>query len=88
MCHNIVHGRECRGQIKYDDGLNNLICEKCGKLYTGKQIGKPVYEIPKNQSIYNAIIEEECYNNKTSLSSISKDGVVLAEFSRNSDIIY
>ena len=88
MCHNMVHGRECRGQIKYDDGLNNLICEKCGKLYTGKQIGKPVYEIPKNQSIYNAIIEEECYNNKTSLSSISKDGVVLAEFSRNSDIIY
>ena len=57
-------------------------------MYTGKQIGKPVYEIPKNQSIYNAIIEEECYNNKTSLSSISKDGVVLAEFSRNSDIIY
>ena len=31
-------------------------------------------------------MKEECYNNKTSLSSISKDGVVLAEFSRNSDI--
>lgn len=34
--HNIV----CNGEIDYDDGLNNLVCSKCGKHYTARELAR------------------------------------------------
>lgn len=30
----------CRGDIDYDAGLNNLICCKCGRVYTARELAK------------------------------------------------
>lgn len=38
--HNRVTGHECGGLIDYDEGLNTLVCEKCGKRYTARSLGK------------------------------------------------
>lgn len=30
----------CNGEIDYDAGLNNLVCSKCGRTYTAKELAK------------------------------------------------
>lgn len=32
----------CDGEIDYDDGFNNLICSKCGKLYLAQELEKSI----------------------------------------------
>lgn len=32
----------CFGEIDYDDGFNQLVCNRCGKKYFAKQLGKQV----------------------------------------------
>lgn len=32
----------CLGEIDYDDGFNYLICNKCGKQYQARQLGKQI----------------------------------------------
>lgn len=42
-CTNHPPGRKdiiCGGQLDYDDGFNNLICTKCGKLYHARDLSK------------------------------------------------
>lgn len=34
------NGQICGGTIDYDSGFNKLICEKCGKQYFARQLGK------------------------------------------------
>ena len=33
-------GVQCNGLIDYDDGLNNIICNKCGTRYTARELRK------------------------------------------------
>lgn len=33
-------GKVCNGDIDYDDGFNNLICTKCGKIYLATELEK------------------------------------------------
>lgn len=35
-------GEICNGEIDYDNGFNNLLCSKCGKLYLAKQLQQSV----------------------------------------------
>lgn len=37
-----ITGEPCLGEIDYDNGFNNLICTKCGKIYLAKQLEKQV----------------------------------------------
>ena len=37
---NPVTGQACMGFIDYDDGINTLVCERCGQRYTAKSLGK------------------------------------------------
>lgn len=52
-CKNMVDGpcgpEICKGEIDYDIGFNNLICNKCGKLYLAT-------ELKKEQVINNKVI--------------------------------
>ena len=34
------NGIQCNGYIDYDNGLNTLVCEKCGHRYAAKDLGK------------------------------------------------
>lgn len=43
-------GLPCGGEIDYDDGFNNLICTKCGKVYLAT-------DLQKNRDCNNIIIE-------------------------------
>lgn len=43
-------GMPCGGEIDYDDGFNNLICTKCGKIYLAT-------DLQKNKERNNIIIE-------------------------------
>lgn len=38
----VINGKEypCNGEIDYDSGLNNLVCCKCGRVYTAKELAK------------------------------------------------
>ena len=40
FCNEIVNGSLCGGQIDYDPGFNKLVCTKCGKRYTAKDLAK------------------------------------------------
>lgn len=33
---------KCDGEIDYDDGFNNLVCSKCGKLYLAQELEKSI----------------------------------------------
>lgn len=33
-------GSRCGGEIDYDDGFNNLICNKCGHIYEARELAK------------------------------------------------
>lgn len=35
-------GSFCGGDLEYDDGLNTIICSKCGKRYAAKELGRRV----------------------------------------------
>ena len=35
---NSITGLICDGSIDYDDGFNNLVCDKCGKIYTAREL--------------------------------------------------
>lgn len=35
-----ITGEVCNGDIDYDDGFNNLICTKCGKIYLATELEK------------------------------------------------
>jgi hypothetical protein len=35
-----LDGTRCTGEIDYDNGLNTLVCEKCGHRYAAKDLGK------------------------------------------------
>ena len=41
LCNRILpNGMPCYGEIDYDDGFNNLVCLKCGKVYTAADLKK------------------------------------------------
>lgn len=37
-----ANGSHCGGMIDYDDGMNTIICKKCGKRYAAKDLGIPI----------------------------------------------
>jgi len=47
---NPITGEICNGLIDYDDGFNNIVCPKCGKIYLAT-------ELEKNTEDNNIIIE-------------------------------
>ena len=42
FCTNInkLTGNRCNGEIDYDEGFNSLVCQKCGKRYSARQLAK------------------------------------------------
>ena len=42
VCNGTIKGTNliCNGEIDYDAGLNNLVCKKCGRQYSAKQLKK------------------------------------------------
>ena len=38
------NGQLCNGEIDYDDGLNHLICKKCGAKYKAQELEKAIKE--------------------------------------------
>lgn len=59
---NFYTGLPCGGEIDYDDGFNNLICTKCGKIYLAT-------DLQKNRDSNNIIIES-CSKEKGGLSKM------------------
>lgn len=42
MVQDPVTGQFCGGEIDYDDGFNNLVCTKCHRKYTGKELEEKI----------------------------------------------
>ena len=38
MCTKDINGHVCGGTIDYDDGFNNLVCDKCGAIYAATDL--------------------------------------------------
>lgn len=52
ICRNqLADGVYCGGEIDYDDGLNNLVCKKCGRKYLAR-------EMKKNQEFNKIVISK------------------------------
>lgn len=52
ICRNqLSEGVYCGGEIDYDDGLNNLVCKKCGRKYLAR-------EMKKNQEFNKIVISK------------------------------
>ena len=38
----LPNGTFCGGDLEYDDGLNTIVCSRCGKRYAAKELGRRV----------------------------------------------
>lgn len=65
-------GLPCNGEIDYDDGFNNLICTKCGKVYLATELQK---DMDRNNIIIESDPNEkgEIFNMKIELVERSYD---------------
>ena len=57
-------GQVCGGFIDYDDGINTLICERCGQRYTAKSLGKSL-GLKTAQEIEKGVSEMENFTVST-----------------------
>ena len=73
-------GLPCNGEIDYDDGFNNLICTKCGKVYLATELQK---DMDRNNIIIESDPNEkgEIFNMKIELveRSYDSEGRVIKE---------
>lgn len=86
-CKHMINKRRCNGLIDYSSDFNELVCTKCGKTYTAKEIGK----LPVDDRDLNSPIIEDCLpgNRTFGVKIVDKDGNVLVDNSdRESDTIY
>lgn len=72
----------CGGEIDYDAGMNNLVCSKCGRNYTAKELSKDDSNVLKFYSGDNELIK------KTMRARIVResDGTILYDSGRSSNI--
>lgn len=68
----------CNGDIDYDEGLNNLRCDKCGKIYTAQELSKDDSNVIK---FYN---DEEGVKRIMRVQIVRKDGTVVKDCGRSS----
>lgn len=86
-CKRMINKHRCDGLIDYSSDFNELVCTKCGKTYTAKEIGK----LPVDDRDLNSPIIEDCLpgNRTFGVKIVDKDGNVLVDNSdKESDIIY
>lgn len=75
-----ITGEICNGDIDYDDGFNNLICTKCGKIYLAT-------ELEKDRDNNNILIDDrplekgEIHKMKIEIvkETVNENGEVIAE---------
>lgn len=86
-CKHKLNGHRCNGLIDYSTDFNTLICERCGRTFTAKEIGK----VPVSDKKEDSPIIEDCLSGNESfgVKIVDKDGnVVLDNSDKESDIIY
>lgn len=54
----LSNGMECDGYIDYDNGLNTLVCEKCGQRYAAKDLGSSNGIVPVTDKKEDTIMIE------------------------------
>ena len=70
-------GEQCNGLIDYDDGLNNIICTKCGTRYTARELRKYYSDrhiVETIKSSKRAKGEIDMSKFEVSVSLLQKDG--------------
>lgn len=86
-CKHMINKRRCNGLIDYSSDFNELVCTKCGKTYTAKEIGK----LPVDDRDLNSPIIEDCLPGNTTfgVKILDKYGNILVDNSdKESDTIY
>ena len=75
-----ITGLPCNGEIDYDDGFNNLICTKCGKIYLATELQK---DMDRNNILIESNPNEkgEIFNMKIEVveRSYDENGKVIGE---------
>lgn len=71
----IAPGVTCGGVIDYDNGFNDLVCEKCGKVYKATDL--------KEDDQHNNIIVKDIYNTKPVNVKLYKGNQKLSETSND-----
>jgi hypothetical protein len=62
------NGIKCNGYIDYDNGLNTLVCEKCGHRYAAKDLGEDNGAIPISDQIIKGVGLMETFKVSTRLN--------------------